>query len=140
MTQYFLLKSEPDANSWDDLVRQKVGRWDGVRNYTARNNLISMKKGDLAFFYHSNIGKEIVGIMKVVEEAYPDPTDEKGKFVCVNVAPVKKFLRPVTLAEVRAHPKLRNLLLLKQSRLSVMPIGVDEWEILCDLGSGNSPN
>ena len=136
---FWLLKSEPDAYSWDDLVRQKIGRWDGVRNYTARNNLMKMKKGDLGFFYHSNIGKEIVGILKIVKEAYPDPTDETGKFVCVDVAPHKKFLRPVTLAEVRQHPDLHNLLLLNQSRLSVMPIGVDEWEILCNLGNGNSP-
>lgn len=131
---YWLLKSEPDAYSWDDLTKQKVGRWDGVRNFTARNNLMAMKKGDLGFFYHSNIGKEVVGIVKIVKESYPDPTDESGKFVCVDVAPEKKLKRPVTLAEIKAHKALQEIKLIRQSRLSVMPITQKEWEIITKLG------
>lgn len=131
---YWLLKSEPDAYSWDDLVKQKVGRWDGVRNFTARNNLQAMKKGDLGFFYHSNIGKEVVGIVKIVREAYPDPTDESGKFVCVDVAPEKKLKRAVTLAEIKEHKGLSEMKLIRQSRLSVMPVTAKEWEIITKLG------
>ena len=134
--QYWLLKSEPDVYSWDRLVKEKTGRWDGVRNYTARNYLSAMKKGDLGLFYHSNIGKEAVGILKITGEAYPDPTDKSGKFVCVDVAPVKRFKRPVTLAEIKQHPDLQQMALLKYSRLSVQPVTVDEWEIICHLGGG----
>lgn len=131
---YWLLKSEPDVYSWDDLVKQKTGRWDGVRNYTARNNLSAMKMGDLGFFYHSNIGKEVVGIVKVVKEAYPDPTDETGKFVCVDVVPHKKLKRPITLEEIKKNKDLSEMQLIRQSRLSVMPVTIDEWKTICRLG------
>lgn len=131
MTQYWLMKSEPDVFSWDDLVARKTAPWDDVRNYQARNNMKAMKKGDQIFFYHSNIGREVVGIMKVVREHYPDPADPR--FVLVDVAPVQKFARPVTLATIKAHKKLQNIALIKQSRLSVMPITPDEWEIISSL-------
>lgn len=131
---YWLLKSEPDAYSWDDLVREKTGRWDGVRNFQARNHLSAMKKGDLAFFYHSNIGKEVVGIVEIVKEAYPDPTDASGKFVCVNVKPNRKLKKPVTLSEIKQHAGLQGISLLRQSRLSVMPVSLDEWRVIATLG------
>lgn len=135
MPSYFLMKSEPDAFSWQQFEKDRVTRWDGVRNYQARNVMQAMRVGDEALFYHSNEGREIVGVMRVVREAYPDPTDETGKFVCVDMEIGKKFKRAVTLAEIKQHPKLQNLSLIKQSRLSVMPITVDEWKILCKLGS-----
>jgi predicted RNA-binding protein with PUA-like domain len=128
---YWLMKSEPDVFSWDDLVTRKTAAWDDVRNYQARNNMKAMKKGDQIFFYHSNIGREIVGVMKIVREHYPDPSDPR--FVLVDVAPVKKFARPVTLATIKAHKKLQNIALIKQSRLSVMPITADEWETILSL-------
>lgn len=131
MTQYWLMKSEPDVFSWDDLVARKIAPWDDVRNYQARNNMKAMKKGDQIFFYHSNIGREVVGIMKVVREHYPDPADPR--FVLVDVAPVKRFARPVTLVTIKAHKKLQNIALIKQSRLSVMPITAPEWEIISSL-------
>lgn len=131
---YYLLKSEPDAYSWEDLLREKTGRWDGVRNFQARNHLNAMKKGDLGLFYHSNIGKEVVGILKIVKEAYPDPTDKTGKFTCVDVAPYKAFKKPVTLAEIKAHKGLQEMGLIRQSRLSVMPVSAKEWEIITKLG------
>lgn len=136
MPQYFLMKSEPEVYSWAQFCREGKGRWDGVRNFQARNVLQSMRVGDAALFYHSNDGREIVGTMQVVREAYPDPTDESGKFVCVDVVPLKAFARPVGLKEIKAHPKLQQMKLLKQSRLSVMPVTVDEWHILCQLGAG----
>jgi predicted RNA-binding protein with PUA-like domain len=128
---YWLMKSEPDVFSWDDLIARKTAAWDDVRNYQARNNMKAMKKGDQIFFYHSNIGREIVGVMKIVREHYPDPSDPR--FVLVDVAPVKKFARPVTLATIKAHKKLQNIALIKQSRLSVMPITADEWETILSL-------
>ena len=128
------MKSEPDAFSWQQFEKDRITRWDGVRNYQARNHMQSMRMGDEALFYHSNEGREIVGLMKVVREAYPDPTDLSGKFVCVDMEIGKRFKRAVTLAEIKQHPKLQNLSLIKQSRLSVMPIAIDEWKILCKLG------
>ncbi|SFZ85394.1 Predicted RNA-binding protein, contains PUA-like domain [Devosia enhydra] len=139
---YWLMKSEPDVFSFDDLVA-KTGRgeteeWHGVRNYAARNHMKAMKTGDQAFFYHSNIGKEIVGIMKVVAEAHPDSTAElkDGKVVweCVDVAAVKPFARPVTLAEIKATPELENIALVKLSRLSVSPVTEAEWAVVCRMG------
>ena len=129
--QYWLMKSEPDAYSWDDLVAQKEGMWDGVRNHTAAINLRAMKIGDEAFFYHSNIGLEIVGIMTISEEYFIDPTDEKARFVAVRVKPVRKIANPVTLKTIKANPKLAAMQLIRQSRLSVAPVAAAEWrEIL----------
>jgi predicted RNA-binding protein with PUA-like domain len=140
---YWLMKSEPDVFSFDDLVaktkRGEVEQWHGVRNYTARNNMVAMQLGDLAFFYHSNIGKEIVGIMKVVALAHPDTTAEpndNGKIVwqCVDVQAVKPLPKPVTLATVKATPELTELELVKYSRLSVSRVGEDEWNLICKMG------
>ena len=136
---YWLMKSEPNVFSYTDLENKPVEEWHGVRNYTARNNMKAMKVGDLAFFYHSNIGKEIVGIMKVVALAHPDSTAEpnaNGKVVwqCVDVAADKPFKRPVTLDEIKAHPKLQDMALVKYSRLSVQPVTDEEWQIVCKLG------
>ncbi len=131
--KYWLMKSEPDVYSYDQLVKDKKGSWDGVRNYQAANNLKAMAIGDLAFFYHSNIGKEIVGICKITKTAYPDPTDETGRFVMVDVVPYKKFKIPVTLATIKSTKSLQNIALIKQSRLSVMPITKAEWDIILKL-------
>ena len=127
---YWLMKSEPDVYSYDQLVKDKKGSWDGVRNYQAANNLKAMEVGDLAFFYHSNIGKEIVGICKITKTAYPDPSDDKGRFVMVDVAPHTKFKTPVTLATIKTTKSLADIGLIKQSRLSVMPITKKEWDII----------
>ena len=128
---YWLLKSEPNTWSWDDQVKSKIDMWDGVRNYQARNNLIKMKNKDLCFFYHSVSEKSIVGIVEVVKEYYPDPTDKKNKFVVVDVKAIKKLKHPVTLEEIKNNNKLKNIALIKQSRLSVMPLTKVEWyEIL----------
>lgn len=126
--QYWLMKSEPDAYSWDDLVKQKEGMWDGVRNHTAAINLRAMKIGDEAFFYHSNIGLEIVGIMTISQEHFIDPTDEKARFVAVKVRPVRKVAHPVTLKAIKANPKLADMQLIRQSRLSVAPVLPAEWK------------
>jgi predicted RNA-binding protein with PUA-like domain len=133
MSKTWLMKSEPDVFSWDDLVARKTAPWDDVRNYQARNNMKAMAVGDQVFFYHSNVGREIVGIMRVVRENYPDPADPR--FVLVDVAPVKKFKTPVTLATIKVHPGLQNIALIKQSRLSVMPIATQEWEIIVGLSA-----
>ena len=129
---YWLLKSEPDVWSIDQQIKsgEKGSIWDGVRNYQAANNLRKMKKGDLCFFYHSNIGKEIVGIVKVITEAYPDPTDKSKKFVAVQVRFEKKLSQPVTLENIKKTKELKDLLLIKQSRLSVMPIDTKYWKII----------
>ncbi|HCM84245.1 MAG TPA: EVE domain-containing protein [Rhodospirillaceae bacterium] len=124
---YFLLKSEPDAWSWQQQQKVKLDPWTGVRNHQAANFMKAMRLGDTAFFYHSNIGKEIVGIVEVVREAYPDPTDETGKFVCVNVAAKESLARPVTLAEIKLNKKLQEMHLIRQSRLSVMPVTDAQW-------------
>jgi predicted RNA-binding protein with PUA-like domain len=134
MTQYWLVKSEPEAFSWDQQVANKVEPWTGVRNNTARLNLKAMKKGDLAFFYHSNVGKEIVGVVKVVREAYPDPTAEAGDWVCVDMQAVGPMPTPVTLVQIKADPKLADLALVRQSRLSVSPVSKAHWDHICRLG------
>ena len=124
---YWLLKSEPDAWSWDNQVKEGASMWDGVRNYQARNNLKEMKKNDLCFFYHSVTERSIVGIVKVVKEYYPDPTDKTGRFVVVDVKATKKLKKPVFLDQIKKNNKLKNIALVKQSRLSVMPLKKTEW-------------
>ena len=128
--QYWLIKSEPDAWSWDNQVKEGVSMWDGVRNYQARNNLKKMKKDDLCFFYHSVSERSIVGIVKVVKEYYPDPTDETGKFVVVDVKPEKKLKKPISLDQIKKEKKLKDIPLIKQSRLSVMPLNKSEWNLI----------
>ena len=132
---YWLLKSEPDVWSIDQQIKsgEKGSMWDGVRNYQAANNLRKMKKSDLCFFYHSNIGKEIVGIVKVIREAYPDPTDKSKKFVAVQVRFEKKLSQPVTLENIKKTKELKDLPLIKQSRLSVMPIDTKYWKIILNM-------
>lgn len=125
---YWLAKSEPDAWSWDQHMKKGVEPWSGVRNYAAAANLRAMKKGDLAFFYHSNIGKEIVGIMEVVKEHYPDPTDETGRFCMVDFKAIKPVKKPVTLAAIKNDPLLKDMKLLRQSRLSVSSVTKQEWD------------
>ena len=134
--KYWLMKSEPSTWSWDQQV--KVGAkgegWDGVRNYQASNNMKAMKKGDLCFFYHSNIGKEIVGIVKVIKTAFIDPSDKEQKFVAVRVSFKEFFKKPVTLEIIKKNSSIRHLPLVKQSRLSVMPIDYKSWKIICKIG------
>ena len=130
---YWLLKSEPSTWSWNDQVREKTTMWDGVRNYQARNNLIKMKKGDLCFFYHSVSEKSIVGIVEVVKESYPDPTDKSGKFVVVDVKTKSKIKQAINLEMIKKTSGLENIPLLKQFRLSVMPISIKEWNIIIKL-------
>ena len=134
---YWLLKSEPDV--WSIEEQKKAGNkganWDGVRNYQAANNLRNMKKGDLCFFYHSNIGKEIVGIVEVVKTAFIDPTDKEKKFVAVKVKFKSKLKKPVSLENIKKNRDLLNLSLIKQSRLSVMPIDSKSWKIILKMGS-----
>jgi predicted RNA-binding protein with PUA-like domain len=137
MTGYWLVKSEPDGFSWDQQVANGVEPWTGIRNHTAKNNLKAMQVGDLAFFYHSNIGKQIVGIVEVVREAYPDPTAEKGGWVSVDVKAVRPIPKPVTLANIKAEPSLADLALVRQSRLSVVPISKPHWEKICRMGGWN---
>ena len=127
---YWLLKSEPAKYSWDQMVADGRTHWDGVRNFQAANNLRAMKEGDCAFFYHSNEGKEIVGIVKIARTFYPDPGDASGKFGMVDVAPVMPVQRPVSLAEMKGVPELANFSLLRQSRLSVCPVSDAEWSII----------
>lgn len=130
---YWLMKSEPDVYGWPKLVADGHGRWDGVRNATAANNLKAMKTGDRAFFYHSNIGKEIVGVMEIVREAYPDSSDPTGRWVMVDVKPLAPVKTPVTLAQVRADKKLKDMALVRFSRLSVQPVTAAEWKYICRL-------
>jgi len=134
MINYWLVKSEPDAFSWDQQVKNKVEPWTGVRNFMARNNLRAMKKGDKAFFYHSNIGKEIVGIVKVVREAYPDPTAESGDWSAVDMKADRALKTPVTLAAIKADPRFADFALVRLSRLSVAPVGPDHWKMLLEMG------
>tara|TARA_Y100000022_G_C13019593_1_gene270530 strand:- start:116 stop:535 length:420 start_codon:yes stop_codon:yes gene_type:complete len=133
---YYLLKSEPDVWSIDQQKNagKKGAAWDGVRNYQAAKNLRNMKKGDQCFFYHSNIGKEIVGIVEVIKEHYPDKTDQSGQFVAVTVRFIKKLQRPITLDQIKKNKQLSHLSLIKQSRLSVMPIDSKSWKILNNMG------
>lgn len=127
---YWLIKSEPFKYSWDQFVADGSTFWDGVRNYAARNNLRSMKKGDLAFFYHSNEGLEIVGIAKVIKESYQDPTTEETAWVVVDFKPHKKLKNPVTLSDIKAIPSLSKMALIRLGRLSVQPVLEEEWEII----------
>ena len=134
--KYWLLKSEPDVWSIEQQIKAgiKGAAWDGVRNYQAANNLRKMKNGDLCFFYHSNIGKEIVGIVKVIKSAFIDKTDKKKRFVAVQVRFVSKFKRAISLEKIKKNTKISHLLLIKQSRLSVMPIDYKSWKIICNMG------
>jgi predicted RNA-binding protein with PUA-like domain len=125
---YWLMKSEPDVYGWDDLVAEGEGTWDGVRNHRAANNLRAMKEGDEAFFYHSNIGKEIVGIARISQPGLTDPSDPEGKWAAVKVTPVKKLARPVTLKEMKSDPALTEMELVKLSRLSVAVVTPEEWK------------
>ena len=127
---YWLLKSEPSTWSWDDQVKAGIEMWDGVRNYQARNNLMKMKKKDLCFFYHSVSEKLIIGIVEVVKEHYPDPTDKTGRFVVTDVKTKRKLKKAVSLEQIKSIPKLSNIALLKQSRLSVMPLTKNEWDTI----------
>jgi predicted RNA-binding protein with PUA-like domain len=134
--EYWLLKTEPDAWSWDQQVKRgaKGEAWTGVRNHSARRNLKSMKKGDHAFFYHSNVGKEIVGIVEVIREHYHDPTDPTNVFVAVDVKAVESLPKPVKLVEIKADPRLKDMALVKYSRLSVQPVTAQEWKTVCRMG------
>lgn len=125
---YWLMKSEPDVFSYDDLVAKGKAEWDGVRNHSAKLHMMAMKKGDLSIFYHSNIGVEAVGVMEIVEEAAPDSTDESGKWVAVHVAPREKLAKPVTLKAMKADPALADMVMLRQSRLSVSPLSKAEFQ------------
>jgi predicted RNA-binding protein with PUA-like domain len=133
--KYWLVKSEPFVFSYDDLVRDGITRWDGVRNYQARNNLRAMSEGDLCLFYHSNEGLAVVGIAKVLKESYPDPTAEKGDWSAVDLGPYQAFSRAVTLAEIKTIPELEQIPLVRNGRLSVMPMSSDEFFRILDLGN-----
>ena len=136
---YWLMKSEPDVYGWDDLVAEGEGTWDGVRNHAAKLHLRTMKKGDEAFFYHSNIGLEIVGIMKISQPGLSDPGDPTGKWAAVKVKPVKKLKRAVSLKEIKATPALAAMEMLRQSRLSVAPVRPDEWERILAMSRAKAP-
>ena len=139
MTQYWLMKSEPEEYGWHDLVRDGEGIWDGVRNAQASNNLKAMREGDLALFYHSRTGLEVVGVMRVSAVAFPDPKDESGRWVAVKVQPVEPLRRPVPLTAMKAEAALAGMAMLRQTRLSVAPIAPEEWEhILAMAGNATS--
>ncbi len=131
---FWLVKSEPDAFSWDQQVVNDVEPWTGVRNHAARNNLAAMQRGDRAFFYHSNTGREIVGVVEVAREAYPDPTAETGPWLAVDMRALGPMPRPVTLAAIKAEPALAELALVRQSRLSVLPVSPAHWDLICRMG------
>ena len=130
---YWLVKSEPFVYSWSQFEKDKRTFWDGVRNYAARNNLKAMRKGDEVFFYHSNEGLEIVGIAQVVKEHYPDPTADNATWVVVDLKPVRKLSKPISLSQINADKRLSNMALVKLTRLSVQPITEKEWQIILDL-------
>jgi predicted RNA-binding protein with PUA-like domain len=138
---YWLMKSEPEAWSWDQQKKEgaKGAEWDGVRNFQARNNMRAMRRGDLAFFYHSGDERQAVGIVKVVKEAHPDSTDGTGQWECVDVAAVKALPQPVTLAEIKSTPALKAMVLVKNSRLSVQPVTESEWRKVCAMGGLRIP-
>ncbi|QYU68774.1 EVE domain-containing protein [Leptolyngbya sp. 15MV] len=136
VARYWLMKSEPDVYGWDDLVAEGEGTWDGVRNYRARNNLAAMEVADQAFFYHSNIGLEIVGIIEISVTGITDPTDPEGKWAAVKVRPVRKLARPVTLKQVKAEPRLGEMELVRQSRLSVSEVTPGEWALVLEMAGG----
>src|SRR5438045_323277 len=132
---HWLLKSEPAKYSWDQMVKDKRTHWNGVRNFQAANNLRAMKKGDRAFFYHSNEGKDIVGVVEVIREHHADPTAEKGEpWVVVDVEAAEPMPKPVTLEAIKKEPKLKDMALVKYSRLSVGPVTADEWKLVCKMG------
>ncbi len=131
---YWLIKSEPDVYPWEQLVSEGGTFWDGVRNYQARNNLQAMRVGDKALYYHSNTGKEVVGITEISREAYQDPTTDQTAWVAVDVKPYKPFKKPVTLDTIKATPELASLALIKQSQLSVMAITQEEFSVICRMG------
>ena len=138
---YWLMKSEPETWSWEQQKREgkKGAEWDGVRNFQARNNMRKMKKGDLAFFYHSGEEKAVLGLVKIVKEVHPDSTDPTGQWECVDVAAVKALPKPVKLAEIKANPKLKDMVLARVSRLSVQPVTSQEWSMICKLGGLADP-
>jgi predicted RNA-binding protein with PUA-like domain len=133
---YWLLKTEPDTYSWDTQVERgaKGEPWTGVRNFTARRHMKEMKKGDRAFFYHTGDEKQVVGIVEVIRESYPDPTDKEGKFLAVDVKAIEPLPKPVTLAGIKADARLKDMALVKYSRLSVQPVTAAEWKIVCHMG------
>ncbi len=133
---YWLFKSEPDVWGWDaQVAKGDAGEeWDGVRNYQARNNMRAMKKGDLGFFYHSRTGLEVVGIVEVCAEAHPDSTTDDERWECVDIKAVRPFIKPVTMKQIKADPRLKDMVLANNSRLSVQPVTADEWAIVCELG------
>ena len=131
---FWLVKQEPSKYSWEEFLKDKKTYWDGVRNYQARNNLQAMKKGDQVFFYHSVVGKQIVGIAQVTRESYPDPTTHDPAWVVVDLKPIKSLKVPVTLTQIKSHPKLNEIALVKQSRLSVIPLTQSEFKIILELG------
>ena len=136
---FWLVKQEPSQYSWDELVKDKETYWDGVRNYQARNNLKKMKKGDFTFFYHSVVGKEIKGVAKVSKEHYPDPTSNDSSWVVVNIKPCKQLSSPVTLEQIKKQPNLNDIALIKQSRLSVMPLTKKEFKVILNMGNTKIP-
>lgn len=133
-TQHWIVKQEPTAYSWQDFVKDGRTAWTGVRNFQARNHLCSMRKGDRVLFYHSVVGKEVVGIAKVAKEAYPDPTAKEGDWVCVDLVPERKLARPVSLDEIKTHPRLSLIPLVRQSRLSVSPLAAVEFREIVKAG------
>ncbi len=133
---HWLMKSEPDVYGWDDLVAEGEGTWDGVRNYRARNNLRAMKEGDEAFFYHSNVGLEIVGIVTISKSGLPDPTDDTGRWASVKVKPLRKLARPVTLKQIKADPQMAGTELITMFRLSVCTVKPEEWARILELSEG----
>nr|WP_321986486.1 EVE domain-containing protein [uncultured Lichenicoccus sp.] len=130
----WLVKSEPDAFSWTQQVERGIEPWTGVRSHQAKTNLVAMRLRDRAFFYHSNIGREIVGVVEVVREAYPDPSREEGTWVCVDMKAVSAFPKPVTLAQIKAEPAFSGMALVRQSRLSVVPVTAEHWRMICRMG------
>ena len=136
---YWLIKSEPNTWSWEDHVKAGTAEWDGVRNYQARNNMQAMKKGELGFFYHSVNEKRVVGIVTVVKEAHPDSTTDDERWHCVDVAAVEPLPAPVTLDQIKGEPKLEEMVLVKNSRLSVQPVTAAEWKVVCKMGGLKKP-
>lgn len=132
--RFWLVKSEPDAFSWEQQAANGVEPWTGVRNHTAKNNLKAMRLGERAFFYHSNIGREVVGVVEVARPAYPDPTAASGDWVCVDLRAIGKLPKPVSLAAIKADPALAGLALIRQSRLSVVPVTEAHWHHICRMG------
>ena len=130
---YWLVKSEPDAFSWQQQAEHGVEPWTGVRSHEAKRHLLAMRRADLGFFYHSNIGREIVGVVEVVREAYPDPTAKDGDWLCVDLRAIGTLARPVTLAEIKTIPELRDMELIRRSRLSVVPVRQPHWDRICAL-------